>query len=81
MEFVTNCPVLLILYVDIINNYNKTTVHNVVLFFWYYFNFGHYFTLTSFWGHFYGNTPLTNLVKYLFRFDPTFKTKDTVTSF
>lgn len=42
MEFVTNCPVLLILYVDIINNYNKTTVHNVVLTFWYSFNFGHF---------------------------------------
>lgn len=42
MEFVTNCPVLLILYVDIINNYNKTTVHNVVLSFWYSFNFGHF---------------------------------------
>lgn len=42
MEFVTNCLVLLILYVDIINNYNKTTVHNVVLSFWYSFNFGHF---------------------------------------
>lgn len=42
MEFVTNCLVLLILYVDIINNYNKTTVHNVVLTFWYSFNFGHF---------------------------------------
>lgn len=42
MEFVTNCLVLLILYVDIINNYNKTTVHNVVLTFWYSFYFGHF---------------------------------------
>lgn len=64
MEFVTNCPVLLILYVDIINNYNKTTVHNVVLSFWYSFNFGHFWhwQLRS-CGHFHENTTLANLVK------------------
>lgn len=33
MEFVMNCFVLLILYVDIINNYNKIIVYNVVLIF------------------------------------------------
>lgn len=32
IEFVTNYPVLLILHVGIMNNYNKTTVHNIILF-------------------------------------------------
>lgn len=61
MEFVTNCPVLLILYVDIINNYNKTTVHNVVLSFWYSFNFGHLWHWQGNTTH--DNTTLANLVK------------------
>ena len=38
IEFVTNYPVLLILHVGIMNNYNKTTVHNIILF--YPFNYG-----------------------------------------